>query len=924
MMRIRTGRYLKVLTPLVLFFSVLGGCAQNTLQVKPQSPGSPPSAVIQSVSVAGDTEQQRVEIVSSQPVTYTSYKSTDPLKIVLDISQAEAGTVVSPQNINSAQIKQILLTEHNLSGGKLCRVEVYLAKDADFAVSADPSDSNKLIVSFSSVQGNDKPGSVTALPATTEPAKSADTPTKGNNPSTGADKPAMPAEGTDKTEKPAEVAAGSVPPVTVADPPQKASQDAGAAGGRMLKEISSAKEGIKVSVSGGVSDYKSFRLTKPDRLVIDIPGVKNAIGAKSVALTGSSISLARIGVYHDKIRIVFDSAQATLPEYKIVPGDAGLLISFSGAMEKKEALPAVGKESDSSVAVSPVKEVVPAVTGSSDDQLDSIDFKEADGVSRIVLNVGRDCQVGTPKKSADGITLTIKNCRLPKKLQRPLDTRAFPSPVGSVTPYQVRIKGGTDVRIAVVLKREMPFSLKRDGKLVYLDITNPPEPEAAKLAVVPSAAKTPKKEFVDRPLPEQVQPTEIFPERQMSSARGAGKKVYTGRKVTLEFADADVRKIFQLIAEVSNLNFLIGDDVSGTMSLKLVNVPWDQALDVILETRGLGMQRDGNIVQIKPKSKIQSQDEEDIQAKKARERSMELLTEVFEVNYASISDIEKQFNKLKSERGSVFQDQRTNRVIVKDIAPALGEMRALLKTLDIPEKQVVIEARIVEASSDFTRELGIQWGLHGTNTGGDLLGLSRADIGFGGGVNRDAGTAGTFGPGLAAGFSFGQLINNATLDMKLEAFSLIGQIKVVSTPKVLTLNNKQAKITQGTQVPYATTSAEGTKIEFKAAELTLEVTPHITADGNIIMKIQAKNDSVGTEFAQGPPAINTKQATTEMLVKNGETTVIGGIYLDRDSNSDAGVPFLMDIPLIGGLFKSNQKQKNRSELLIFITPKIVM
>jgi type IV pilus assembly protein PilQ len=210
------------------------------------------------------------------------------------------------------------------------------------------------------------------------------------------------------------------------------------------------------------------------------------------------------------------------------------------------------------------------------------------------------------------------------------------------------------------------------------------------------------------------------------------------------------------------------------------------------------------------------------------------------------------------------------------------------------------------------------------NQGSDFFGLSRADIGFGGGVNRTISTAGTFGPGVAAGMTFGRLINNATLDMKLEAFASVGQIKVVSTPKVLTLNNKQAKITQGTQIPYSTVSAEGTKIEFKAAELTLEVTPHITADGSIVMKIAAKNDSVGTAFASGPPAINTKQATTEMLVKNGETTVIGGIYLERDSDADAGVPFLMDIPLLGGLFKSNQKQKNRSELLIFITPKIVM
>lgn len=530
------------------------------------------------------------------------------------------------------------------------------------------------------------------------------------------------------------------------------------------------------------------------------------------------------------------------------------------------------------------------------------------------MNVGKDCFVDTPVKSADGIVLTIKNCRLPKKLQRPLDTRAFTSPVSAITPYQVRIKGSADVRIAVALKQEMPFTLKRDGSIVFLDVTNPPAAEAADLAAAPKAEKSTEKEFVDRPMPETVSPPIVVSEHYVESAPEPGRKVYTGRRVTLEFADADVRKIFQLIAEVSNLNFLIGDDVTGTMSLKLVNVPWDQALDVILQSRGLGMQREGNIVQIKPKNKIQTQEEEDLQAKKIRERSMPLLTEVYDVNFASIGDVESQFNKVKSERGTVIQDQRTNRVIVKDIAPALTEMHSLLKTLDIPEKQVLIEARIVEATADTTRSLGIKWGAAWDH--------DNSKIGFGGAVTAVA-TGSAFGPGIA----FGTLINHS-LDMKLEALATINQVKIVSTPKILTLNNKQAKITQGSQVPYFTSSAEGPKVEFVAAELTLEVTPHITSDGSVILKVSAKNDSVGADVNTGngasAPQINTKQAESEMLVRNGETTVIGGIYLDRDTDSDTGVPFLMDIPLIGRLFKSNSKAKNRSELLIFITPKIIM
>lgn len=406
---------------------------------------------------------------------------------------------------------------------------------------------------------------------------------------------------------------------------------------------------------------------------------------------------------------------------------------------------------------------------------------------------------------------------------------------------------------------------------------------------------------------------------EIPALQRASQKVYKGRRVTLEFSDADVRKIFQLIAEVSNLNFLISDDVTGTISIKLVNVPWDQALDVILDAKGLGMQREGNIVQIKPKAKIQSQADEDLAAKRASERAMDLRTAVFEVNYAAIGDVVTQFAAIKSDRGTITKDDRTSRVIVKDIQPALDEMRALLKTLDSPEKQVMIEARIVEATTNFTRDLGVQWGLHYRDGSASLMGINSADSTFGGVVST-AGPGSTGAGGIGGSLSFGKLSSNIQIDMRLAAAATIDQVKIISTPKVVTLNNKAAKISQGQSIPYQTTSAEGTKTEFVEAALTLEVTPHITADGAVSMKIKASNNAPGTG---SPPPINKKEATTELIVANGETTVIGGIYVDSDTESDTGVPFLADIPLLGWLFKSNSKVKTKTELLIFITPKLV-
>jgi type IV pilus assembly protein PilQ len=530
-----------------------------------------------------------------------------------------------------------------------------------------------------------------------------------------------------------------------------------------------------------------------------------------------------------------------------------------------------------------------------------------EGFSRITVEAGGGCEYVEPAPTREGLVLTVKNCSLPKKLQRTFDTRAFAGNVRKITPYQVKAKGKTNTKIVVALRTRAPYALKRTGKMAVLEIRNP-ENGTAKHDAIPER----------RPATQPAIQAEIAKTGSVDQPT-AGKKQYKGRRVTLEFSDADIRKIFQLIAEVSNLNFLLGDDVTGTISIKLVNVPWDQALDVILETKGLGMRQEGNIVVIRPIGKIQSLADEQAAQKKAFERTLEPKTKVYDVNFAGVQDIATMFNSVKSERGIIAQDPRTNRVIVTDIQPSIEKMDFLLKALDVPEKQVVIEARIVEATSTVTRDLGIQWGLHATNV--NTAGITDVDAGFGGILPAGSiGTAGTFGPGVAAGITFGKVISGGTLDLQLSALATAEQIKIISSPKVVTLNNKAAKIAQGQSIPYSTTSAEGTKTEFVEAALTLEVTPHITADGSVAMKIKATNNTAGTG---SPPPINKKEATTELLVKNGETTVIGGIYVDNDTQSDTGVPFLKDIPLLGHLFKSTSKFKQKSELLIFITPRIV-
>jgi type IV pilus assembly protein PilQ len=664
-----------------------------------------------------------------------------------------------------------------------------------------------------------------------------------------------------------------------------------------INAINVSSAGVEIIANAGIDNFKTFRMSKPQRLIVDIFEATTTITGNKVPINRFGIVNARLGGHPDKIRIVLDSSAKTFPTYSIEKSDNGLMIAFADRDKAQEA--------QHNVEVFAVKSTATPVSRKTTATIESIDFKVTDGYSQIIIKSNETLDISKPRKTADGITLTARNSILPEKLQRPFDTKAFNSSVLKITPYQVRTRSGYDTKILIKLRQDAPFELKSEDNIARIEIKNPEIPETAPMASVTQTA--PPVVAVKTPEPELREGDITHP--------GAGKKAYTGRRVTLEFADADIRKIFQLIAEVSNLNFLLGDDVTGTISIKLVNVPWDQALDVILETKGLGMKREGNIVLIKPVGKIQTLADEKQAEKKALERAMDLKTRVFDINYASVSDIATQFNSVKSERGIIAQDARTNRVIVTDIEPAIEKMTALLKALDIPEKQVMIEARIVEASSTFTRDLGIQWGIHTSNS-------TDVNAGFGGVLTGVAPTdpGSTFGPGAAASITFGSFFSNGTLDLKLSAAASTGLIKIISTPKVVTLNNKAAKIAQGQSIPYQTVSAEGTKTEFVEAALTLEVTPHITADGSVSMKIKATNNTAGTG---SPPPINKKEATTEMLVKNGETTVIGGIYVDNDTEIDDGVPFLMDIPLLGWLFKSNSKLKQKTELLIFITPKIV-
>ncbi len=406
---------------------------------------------------------------------------------------------------------------------------------------------------------------------------------------------------------------------------------------------------------------------------------------------------------------------------------------------------------------------------------------------------------------------------------------------------------------------------------------------------------------------------------------------YTGKRISLDFQDADIVPIFRLLADISGYNIVVSPEVKGRLTMKLINVPWDQALDLILKTFGLGKSIEGNIIRIAPYTVLAKEAEDAAKAAEAKIKVEPIETKVFPVSYADVSVIESAIKNAKalSARGNLSIDKRTSSIIVKDVASSIKEVESLIKTLDTPTPQVMIEARIVEADTSSVKELGIQWGMFGRTPDGLLTvggGLSQAgtatspfssDNLF---VNLPAAVGA--GAGGAINLGFVNPARTFSLDLQLSALESAGKGKIISNPRIMTIDNEKATIKQGKSIPVQTTSAEGTKTEYIDMALELTVTPHITPDGSIIMKIESKkNEPDWGNAVAGIPAKDTKEVTTQVLIKDGETLVIGGIFKTKESEAESRVPWFSRLPLLGWLFKKERTEVIQNELLIFITPR---
>ncbi len=507
------------------------------------------------------------------------------------------------------------------------------------------------------------------------------------------------------------------------------------------------------------------------------------------------------------------------------------------------------------------------------------------------------------------------------------EKQKYPVEKGGIA--QVRLgssKGGARLVFDVIKKGALPsYQISEEGDQLVVTVKTAAQKIPAEVAVSEAPrVSSPPVSSVPKPFPAVavVSPSHAL---QGTEDLEPKQKSYVGRKISLDLKDADIQNVLRLIAEVSQLNIIAGENVGGKVTMRLVDVPWDQALDVILSSAGLGQKRMGNVVRIAPLETLRDEEAKELEAIRSKEKLEELVMKVLPVNYAHAEEVQEQVKPLLSERGSLKVDSRTNTLVVKDIQAVVDDIRDLLSRLDQPTPQVMIEARIVQVTSNLAEELGVQWG--GDYTKGDVNVTGGNSGGTGSPTTPDfvvnLPTTGT--PAGSLGVLLGQTGNTALLDLRLSALESTGKAKIISTPRVATLDNREATIQQGVTIPFETTSSLGTTTIFIDATLTLKVTPHITSDRSVIMKITVERNAPDTSIdTQGAgPAISKRSATTEVLVKDRETTVIGGIFEITDTTSVTKVPFLGDIPGIGWLFRRRSVDQDKSELLVFITPKVM-
>jgi type IV pilus assembly protein PilQ len=664
-----------------------------------------------------------------------------------------------------------------------------------------------------------------------------------------------------------------------------------------IKVASLPNDEIQLSLqfSDTPSEPLAFTIDNPARIALDFPGTNNALARRFQEIGIGVAQSVNAAEAKGRTRVVVNLS--SIQDYSTsVSGNNYILTIGSAAGNSAQNIV-------SSSATAP-PQTYTSNQSASGNSINNVDFRRGEGgAGRIIINLSNPNIPINLSEQGGRIIVDFANTALPSNLSKRWDVVDFSTPVKLFETYSE----GSDTKMVI-----SPDTSKDYEHLAY-------QSDDQYVVEVRELAE------------------EVVEQRK--------KDVFEGERLSLNFQDIEVRSVLQLIADFTNLNMVVSDAVSGNLTLRLKNVPWDQALDIILKTKGLGKRVNGNVIYVAPSEEIAAREKLELEAQQQVQELAPLRSEFIQVNYARAGDLAELFkssdNSLLSERGNVTVDERTNNLLVQDTALKLDEIRRLVERLDVPVKQVLIESRIVVATDDFSKSLGVRFGV--TNIDDDFDGRD-GNIGVvSGGLNATndaingddlelndrlnvnlpaAGSTGSIGLALA------KLPLGLLLELELSAAQAESRAEVISTPRVIASNQTTARIEQGTEIPFqSATSSGATDVEFKKAVLSLEVTPQITPDDRVSMKLVVTNDSVGEQVPSGfggfIPSIDTNEVETDVLVDNGQTIVLGGVYQQDKSNSISRVPFFGDLPFVGVLFRNTATENNKSELLVFITPKII-
>ena len=664
---------------------------------------------------------------------------------------------------------------------------------------------------------------------------------------------------------------------------------------------------LKLILTGTAPEPLAFTIDDPARIALDLP--ETALGLTSrrrdvnlgpldTVLTAEANGRTRVVLNLDSM-VPYDTRRSGNTIFVTLGADSG----DSGAMTTQFE----GNDAQTSS---------PTYAASGDRAINSVDFRRTrDGGGRVMVNLSDPSTAVDIRQEGGRVVAIFKDTALPAELMRRLDVTDFATPVTTVDTLRTNL----DTRIVI----------SADGKYEQLAYQSDNE---FTIEINPAAA-------------ESAEESSLFSE----------SKEYEGQRLTLNFQDIETRAVLQLLAETSGRNIVVSDTVQGNVTLRLRNVPWDQALDIVMTTKGLDMRENGNVIIVAPAEEIAARETADLEARQAILELEPLYSEFLQVNYAKASDLAAligggEGGAMLSDRGSVGIDDRTNTLLVQDTAERLQDIRRLVRTLDIPVRQVLIESRIVVVNDDFSRDLGVRFGFTGItdNSSDGLISVTGSgegsDVIVGSALDNLANTGTPFpvtAPGISDRYNVNVPVANPAgrialavldsdyiVDLELTALQAEGRGEIVSTPRIITANQKEARIEQGVEIPYQESASSGaTTTQFKKAVLSLTVTPQITPDDNIIMDLLVSKDNIGelTPSATGGfvPSIDTRAVETQVLVRDGQTVVLGGIYETERRETVNKVPFLGDIPGVGNLFKSKSNISNKAELLIFVTPRIL-